>query len=117
MHGQVSLGFVARQSKGQVSMELLIGLLAWIVFIAILTSALFAAGKNAASAKDVAEMNAAVQAIVNQAEQVQSTGYTTYVAIESHRTRNGTISVEYKRKEITGKTIVGVDEIVQGQPV
>ena len=103
--------------RGQVSLEILLGLLAWIAFIAVLASALFIAGRNAADAKDVAEMTAAVESVVNQAEQVQATGYTTYVAIENHRTRNGTISVDYKGKEIAGKTIVGVNEIVQGQPV
>jgi hypothetical protein len=65
----------------------------------------------------VVERSAAVREITNLAEQLQSTCYSTYVAVQNHKTKDGKISVDYKGREVVGKTIVGVDADVRSNPV
>ena len=107
-----------RTRKGQASLELLTGFLAWAILIAILAGALFLAGQKAAQTGGVLQNEMAMRAITNQAEQLQSAGYTVHAGIANHRTKDGLITVDYKGKEIAGKTIVGMDKpLGGGQPV
>lgn len=103
--------------RGQATTEYLIGLLVWLAFVGFIAAAIFNFGQGAAMANDVAERNMQVREITNLAEQLQSTCYSTYVAVDSHKTRNGRISIDYRGREIVGRTIVGVEEDVRSNPV